>query len=493
MIGQIIGGRYKIIQQLARGGFGDTFLACDIQLQENPKCVVKLFKPLTTDSGVLQQAKRLFEQEAKILQTLGSHDQIPRFIAHFEENQEFYLVQEYIEGYDISEELPPKGNTLNQAETIKLLQEILEVLVFVHEYNVIHRDIKPSNIRRRLDGKIVLIDFGAVKQITTQYIKSQGETAFTIPIGTPGYMPSEQAAGKPTFSSDIYAVGILAIQAMTGIIPHQKHGRLPTDPNTGEILWRDLVQINAEFGNVIDKMVRYDFRQRYPTAELASLALQNLSLTSFFEPQLQTDITASPDSQQDLGQEETLINKNKRYRKFLKAVGAIAITITAGLFTFINQKSENFLPYEDSIYGFNIKYPENWQKTIDKANPLTQEVVSFSPKESNKDAFTEKVTVRVGPFMGNLQDSMNEFLKETKESVPNSRISFSRINAINLGKQNANKLIFTAQEGNIKLTYLQVWTIKNNQVYVITYAAETDDYQKFVDTAEKMINSFEIN
>ncbi len=95
--------------------------------------------------------------------------------------------------------------------------------------------------------------------------------------------------------------------------------------------------------------------------------------------------------------------------------------------------------------------------------------------------------------MGNLQDSMNEFLKETKESVPNSRISFSRINAINLGKQNANKLIFTAQEGNIKLTYLQVWTIKNNQVYVITYAAETDDYQKFVDTAEKMINSFEIN
>jgi eukaryotic-like serine/threonine-protein kinase len=494
MNGQVIGGRYKIIQQLARGGFGDTFLACDIQLQENPKCVVKLFKPLTTDSGVLQQAKRLFEQEAKILQTLGSHDQIPQFIAHFEENQEFYLVQEYIEGYDISEELPPKGNRLNQAETIKLLQEILEVLAFVHEHNVIHRDIKPSNIRRRQDGKIVLIDFGAVKQITTQYVKSQGETAFTIPIGTPGYMPSEQAAGKPTFSSDIYAMGILAIQAMTGIIPHQKNGRLPTDPNTGEILWRDLIQIHPEFGNVIDKMVRYDFRQRYPTAELASLALHSLSLTSFFEPQFQTDITAFPNPQQDLGQQETLI-KNKRYRKFFKTIGTIAIatiTITVGIFTYINQKSENFLVYTDPINGFNIKYPANWQK-IDKENPVTQEVVSFLPKESNKDTFQENVTVRVEEFPGNLQDSMKEFVKETTNNVPNSQIYFGKANAIKLGTQDANKLIFTSQEGNTKLTYLQVWTIKNNQLYVITYAAETDDYQKFVDTAEKMINSFEIN
>jgi serine/threonine-protein kinase len=150
---------------------------------------------------------------------------------------------------------------------VKLLHDILEVLVFVHQQNLIHRDLKPSNIRRReSDRKIVLIDFGAVKEITTQVVNPQGQTIIPTQIGTPGYMPTEQAMGQPTLRSDIYAVGVIAIQALTGINPDPRRGGLPTHPQTKEIIWRDRVSVSPKLANIIDKMVRYDHNQRYQSA-----------------------------------------------------------------------------------------------------------------------------------------------------------------------------------------------------------------------------------
>ena len=121
---------------------------------------------------------------------------------------------------------------------------------------------------------MVLIDFGAVKQVSTQVVNSQGQTKFTIAIGSPGYMPSEQSSGKPLFSSDVYAVGIIAIQALTGVVP------IKTDAETAEIAWQDSININSKLANIIDTMVRYDFRQRYPTAQLALQAVKTLSTKS---------------------------------------------------------------------------------------------------------------------------------------------------------------------------------------------------------------------
>ncbi|HEY9634318.1 MAG TPA: tetratricopeptide repeat protein [Coleofasciculaceae cyanobacterium] len=281
-LGQTLGGRYKIITQLGRGGFGATFVAQDHHLPGNHQCVVKQLKPQATDPANLETARRLFETEAQVLYQLGSHDQIPRLFAYFEENQEFYLVQELIEGNDLSKELtsptPPyqggaKGGCLREDQVISLLRDILEILEFVHQHNVIHRDINPRNlIRRKQDGKLVLIDFGAVKQVSTQVIKG-GKTNFTIAIGTPGYRPSEQANGNPRLSSDIYAVGIVGIQALTGLSPEQ----LPTNPDTDEISWHDQVSVSPEFAKVLDKMVRYDFRERYQSATSALQALQELT------------------------------------------------------------------------------------------------------------------------------------------------------------------------------------------------------------------------
>ncbi|HAG85448.1 MAG TPA: protein kinase [Cyanobacteria bacterium UBA12227] len=274
-VGQIIGGRYKISRQLGQGGFGTTFVSQDQHLPGDRYCVVKQLKPQGDDSFTLQTARRLFDTEAKILHKLGTHDQIPQLFAYFEENQEFYLVQELIEGHDLSKELIP-GKPLTQLWTISLLREILEILEYVHQQHVIHRDINPRNlIRRKQDGKLVLIDFGAVKQVSTQILNGK-QTSFTVAIGTPGYRPSEQANGNPRLSSDIYAVGMVGISALTGLLPHE----LPADGDTVEIIWRDRATVTDEFAKVLDKMIRYDFRERYPSASSALQALNDIGKTS---------------------------------------------------------------------------------------------------------------------------------------------------------------------------------------------------------------------
>ncbi len=274
-LGQTIGGRYEILTQLGRGGFGATFVAQDRHLPGNHQCVVKQLKPQSTDPLTLETARRLFDTEAKVLYQLGNHEQIPQLFAYFEENKEFYLVQELIEGDDLSKELT-LGKQLSEDQVISLLQDILEILEFVHQQNVIHRDINPRNlIRRKQDGKLILIDFGAVKQVTTQ-VKKGVKTSFTISIGTPGYRPSEQANGNPKLSSDIYAVGMVGIQALTGISPDQ----LPINPDTSEISWQDQLSVSPELANVVDKMVRYDFRERYQSATSALQALKDLTVTT---------------------------------------------------------------------------------------------------------------------------------------------------------------------------------------------------------------------
>jgi serine/threonine protein kinase len=271
--GTVLRNRYQIIEHLGSGGFADTYLAKDRDLPGHPKCVVKNLKPTSPDPAVLPIARRLFETEAQVLYLLGQHDRIPKLFAHFEENSEFYLVQEFVDGHDLSKELVP-GKRFSEAEVIELLQEILEILSFVHQRNIIHRDIKPHNLmRRQTDKKIVLIDFGAVKEIGSLAVNTLGQVRSTIAIGTPGYMPYEQANREPRFCSDIYAIGMVAIQALTGLLPQQ----LLQDPTTGELVWRSYVQVNDKLTQILDKMVRHHFSQRYQSADEVLQAIKSLS------------------------------------------------------------------------------------------------------------------------------------------------------------------------------------------------------------------------
>lgn len=346
MLGNTLVGRYQIISNLGGGGFGETYIACDTQLPGTPQCVVKKLKPQSNDPETLQTARRLFNTEAQVLYQLGNCDnqsltsstsRIPQLLAYFEENQEFYLVQEFIEGNDLSNELIP-GKVFSQAEVVLLLEEILEILEFVHQKQVIHRDINPRNIlRRKLDNKLVLIDFGAVKQITTNIINSQSQK-FTVAIGTPGYIPSEQAMGNPKLSSDIYAVGIIAIQALTGLSPEQ----FERDIDTNEITWQQ-ANVTPEFAKIIDRMVQYDFRDRFPSAREALQAIKDLSLNNSSS----VTIALAPKSplvaanlKSQLAKSSP-INKRAIAIKSLTGIALIGVITTAVFFVLDTIKSTN--------------------------------------------------------------------------------------------------------------------------------------------------------
>jgi serine/threonine protein kinase len=281
MLGKLLDRRYQVLQVLSAGGFGRTYIAEDTRRPGNPHCVVKHLTPASNDPNYLETARRLFISEAETLEQLGNHDQIPRLLAYFEENQEFYLVQEFIVGHSLSVELQP-NNYWSESQVIQLLQDVLGILAFVHSYGVIHRDIKPDNlIRRASDAKLVLIDFGAVKQVRTQMLGDRSQMGATVAIGTPGYMASEQGLGRPRPSSDIYAVGIIAIQALTGLYP----SHLQEDPTTGEIFWQHQAQVSAGLASIVSQMVRYDYRDRYQSANEVLEAIAQLS-NSFVPTQL---------------------------------------------------------------------------------------------------------------------------------------------------------------------------------------------------------------
>ena len=274
MIGQLLAGRYKVLQILAEGGFGQTYICSDIHLPGKPKCVLKHLKTTSTSPETLEAARRLFQKEAETLQQLGNHDQIPRLLAYFEDNNQFYLVQELIEGHSLSRELP-QGRKLSQSQVMAILTEILSILQFVHTQGVIHRDIKPDNlIRRARDNKLVLIDFGAIKQLRSQAASNTGKQNITLVVGTRGYMPSEQIRRLPRQGSDIYALGMIAIQALTGVYPYE----LQDDPNTGEILWEHLREIDPAFAEVLNQMTRYHFKERYQTVDEVIQALKELEI-----------------------------------------------------------------------------------------------------------------------------------------------------------------------------------------------------------------------
>jgi CHASE2 domain-containing sensor protein len=275
--GCLLQGRYKIIDLLSngRGGFGQTYLAQDTKRPGCPVCVVKQLQPLQRDPQQLQVARSLFQREAETLEAVGEHDQIPRLLAYFEETQEFYIVQEFIQGKVLSELLRP-GECLPESQVVDLLQDVLPVLNFIHRRGVIHRDLKPANlIRRKIDGRMVLIDFGAVKLLQAQFTEQTLTSSLpthTIIIGTNGYAPPEQMVGEPVYSSDLYALGMIGIQALTGKSPRPRS----VNTDTQEARWQDQVQVQAEFAAILDKMTHPDLQERFQTTQAVLQRLQSL-------------------------------------------------------------------------------------------------------------------------------------------------------------------------------------------------------------------------
>jgi serine/threonine-protein kinase len=489
----ILRNRYHVIKPLSSGGFGETFLAEDWDLPAHPICVVKRFQPQSNNAFVLQQGKRLFNQEAEILHRLGNHDQIPRLLAHFEENGEFYLVEEFVEGEVLSKELI-SGSRLAENEVIKLLRDVFEVLAFVHSQGAIHRDIKPANlIRRKSDGKIVLIDFGAVKEIGVLTVSNHGQVMSTIMIGTPGYMPDEQANGKPRFSSDVYGVGVIAIQALTGLNPDPSFGGLPED-SQGEISWRNLVAVSGGLADVIDKMVRKDYRQRYVSAVEVLPVLDGLVGAKNLAPTLVSlaPTLASPQVSKLAFSMTSLLKWPRDHKMTFVGICLAFLGIVVAVFVpeirriiRLDKTGDEVVSYEGD--GIKVKYPEKWEKQFSQGGILGNQVVFVSPKEGKDDKFQESVSLSVishvpaSKFYENLRKERKDETGEILPKVPQTTT---------LAKGEANSVVSEDVKDKVKREY--VWREVNGKLYVLIYQAESGEFSNYEPKFDKIKDSLEI-
>ncbi|QDZ40510.1 serine/threonine protein kinase [Euhalothece natronophila Z-M001] len=277
MTAVVLNNRYRVVRELGQGGFGQTFLAIDTHLPSERYCVIKQLYPIVSRPKQYQWIRERFQREAAILEALSrGNSQIPQLYAYFAESETFYLVQEYIEGLTLTEQVEKSG-VLSEKQVTKILISLLKVLDYVHSQHIIHRDVKPDNIILRAgDSQPVLIDFGVVKEALGTVIDS--ERTHSIAIGTPGYMPSEQAAGRPVYSSDLYSLALTAVFLLSGEPPHT----IESDPRTGELLWRKAVpRLHGNLAGVIDRALRFNPRDRFADAnEMLAALMGSYSYTT---------------------------------------------------------------------------------------------------------------------------------------------------------------------------------------------------------------------
>lgn len=268
----VLRDRYRSTRILGRGGFATTFLAEDEGLPGKPTCVIKQLRPVVTAPHILEMSRELFQREATTLGKIGNHPQLPRLLDYFELEQEFFLVQEYVKGATLQQEVRRSG-PFDESMVYNVLEEVLPLLDHLHGQEVIHRDIKPANIiRREIDDKLVLIDFGAVKdQVSQTAIANPDEnsTLTSFAVGTPGFAPPEQMAMRPVYASDVYSLGVTCIYLLTGKSPKD----LNYNPVTGELSWREHVRINSELQDLLGTMLEVSLRDRYRSAKEVSQAL----------------------------------------------------------------------------------------------------------------------------------------------------------------------------------------------------------------------------
>ncbi len=380
----LLNGRYQVVEVLSSVGWGKTYVAVETYRPDKPKCVIKQIQPISDDPDCLQAARRLFQREAKILETLGHHDLVPQLLDYIEVDRTFYIVQEFIAGQPLSVEVSPKQRW-SESQVFDLLWEVLDILAFVHSEGVIHGNLQPDKlIRRASDDRLVLVGFNAINQVRTNLVAVLEQLSATIELGALGYMPMEQIRGNPRPCSDIYALGMIGIQALTGLNPMQ----LEEDLQTGEVVWQPQAMVSDELAAILTKMVRYHFKDRYQSAIDVLEALQSLvesdpsaqlgesiPETDSTSPDTATDSTAQQAESSPVSSSST---SSKRINGRTAGV-ATSIVLGFGASGYLLTQSANSFNLFDQGQGTLVQAQEKYQAgNLQEAVTLAQSISSNS-------------------------------------------------------------------------------------------------------------------
>ncbi|MCW9679711.1 protein kinase [Dolichospermum planctonicum UHCC 0167] len=486
-------GHYQTIKPLGKGGFGATFQAIDLKSVNQRQCVIKRLnikideiqsahdKPEEVDR-IVKSIEAAFYREAQALEFLGDNNgNIPTLYDYFsftapafgqQEKPEFkYLVQQYIEGEDLSKELRRKGR-FSETETLDFLKQILPVLQFIHDQNSIHRDIKPSNIvRETATQRLFLIDFGAVKQVVS------GETNIkkSLPIFTKVYAsPEQREEGRIAEvypSSDLYSLAVTCLELLTGITPVDY-----LDNNYRN--WRQQASkiISPSLDNILDKMLKVNPRHRFQSAAEVMTAVNEARIT--------TPPTAPP----------TIIPKQLKTLKplLIKSVFLI-IPIIAGVIgvnSYLQSSTNVVEVVEYAKSGIKFKYPKNWQET-----PAIDKLTRIVPKNTISSSLTPEFFITIDELFQSetLADYTKFSIGQIEALGQNAKIIKS--GQIQLGETQGYQVVYESRDNIHKVNFLemQVWIVNDKKAYILTYRAEDKSYPEFAKTVEEtIIKSFRL-
>ncbi|BAZ46670.1 serine/threonine protein kinase [Chondrocystis sp. NIES-4102] len=496
IVGKILCDRYRVLEELNRDDFRGVYLAEDLGQIGKQKCQIERFHP-QYDSEILgsqswQKVYLAFIEAGNNFKHITQHPQIPQLLAHFECDRDFYLVNEFIVGRSLDDKL--SHSLLTETEAIAWLQEMLEVLAFVHQAGVIHLNIQPTSLIDS-EGIKFLTDFAGVRNtilFNGKCFNNLVNQDFTSP---------EQLLGKPDFSTDIYALGKTLIYALTGQIFDFVHAKA-TEKSLDLIVSKDskiaTVDLQPRLVDILNKMVSPQLSQRYQSAKevLASLDFEDHNVV-VFPPAFLNNSSAIPTTYPLFNKSKNRNrNNSKLFKRWIGLLLAIPFIIALFiLFLGINNRGyRDFASYVNEDYQFQLKYPQNWSYQ-ELSDPITGGVVVFtSPLETDADLFLENVYITVED-LSSKSTTLEEYTKIIFARIQQEKgneIEVYQDRKTKIAKFPARRIIYSRQEEGILLRQMETFTIRNNQVYIAIYTAERAKFSKFLDTAEKIVNSWEI-
>jgi eukaryotic-like serine/threonine-protein kinase len=487
IVGKTLRGRYSIARELNEKDFYTKYLAEEKDDRQHHLYEIERFQP-EYDERILslkswQYLQKRFITEGAILEKLGKHPQIPELLAYFIDNREFYLIREFIEGETLTTKV--QRQVFDETEATIWLQDILNILNFVHQMGIAHYNLAPDSLmQRQQDGRIFLTNFTAIERFIATFLSKLKNNKKVIRDSD--LLALQINEESPDFSGDIYNLGQTIIYALTG---GEFHSIADSNLQIPEVISPKLVRI-------LKKMTAERPRERYRSVIEVLKDLEKeknvVILPSPFTLDLPPVRTKNQNTTQS-ARSSLKINKrtvNKILLWFLLLLPFLASLITLSI-GFRKSNYNPFIAYINNNYRFKIQYPQNWS-VRNVEDPITGEVVVFnSPWESEGDLFQEKVYVTVEPLSSNIR-TLEEYTKDVTDKIADRDNRTLEQKQTKIDGRDANILLYSRQDGGLLIRQMEAFVVDNNRVYIIIFVGENVKYPEFYGTVKKMIDSFEL-